>query len=66
MKTLILNNDTFNFDNESVRWIVSKGINKIKLKGNFNKPIDSIPSCINILYIDTEKFDQKLNFFRLI
>ncbi len=63
MKTLILNNDTFNFDNESVRWIVSKGINKIKLKGNFNKPIDTIPSCIRILYIDTEKFDQKIKFF---
>ncbi len=60
MKTLILNNNNFHFNEENNQWIISKGITKIKIKENFNNSLDSIPDTIKTIYIHKRNLNHKI------
>lgn len=60
MKTLIVNNKNFYFNEENNQWIISKGITKIKIKENFNNSIDTLPDTIKIIYIHKKNLEHKI------
>lgn len=61
MKTLFLKKNTLGLTDELNQWIIEQGITKVKILGEFNKPIDNLPDTIRTIEFDSKSFNQKIN-----